>query len=211
MHNVLQVDLQWWDTWQAQSESERGVVNRALVAKIRVIHRESRETYGSPSIWDALIKQEYDVGEHRLARLMRQEGIGQRPSRSGTPPRSRIIGSPWLPTRSIVSSRGRIPTGCGRGHHLGVDHGGLALLGRGARSVLTPRDWVGDGPAIDRGVGRAGPPHGAHKPATQSAAANMGPRTTAGAHHSRHHAKHELKRQLLGQRLRRKFLRDVQA
>jgi transposase InsO family protein len=53
----------------------RGAINRALVATIRVIHRESRETYGSPSIWDALIKQGHGVGEHRVARLMRQEGI----------------------------------------------------------------------------------------------------------------------------------------
>ena len=29
--------------------------NRVLVAKIRVIHRESREPYGSPSIWDASV------------------------------------------------------------------------------------------------------------------------------------------------------------
>jgi transposase InsO family protein len=35
-----------------------------------VIHREFCETYGSPSIWDALIKE-----RHRVARLMRQEGI----------------------------------------------------------------------------------------------------------------------------------------
>jgi transposase InsO family protein len=46
-----------------------------LVAKIRVIHRESRETYGSPSIWDALLKQGHGVGETRIARLMRAEGI----------------------------------------------------------------------------------------------------------------------------------------
>jgi len=51
------------------------VANRALAAKIRVIHRESRATYGSPSIRDALVKQGHRVGEHRLARLMRAEGI----------------------------------------------------------------------------------------------------------------------------------------
>ena len=46
-----------------------------LLSAIQVIHRESRETYGSPSIWDALIKQGYRVGEHRVARVMRREGI----------------------------------------------------------------------------------------------------------------------------------------
>ena len=53
----------------------RGAATRALVAKIRVIHRESRETDGSPSIWDALVKQGHRVGAHRIARLMRAEGI----------------------------------------------------------------------------------------------------------------------------------------
>jgi putative transposase len=51
------------------------VHNRALLSAIRVIHQESRATYGSPSIWDALIKQGHAVGEHRIARLMRVEGI----------------------------------------------------------------------------------------------------------------------------------------
>ena len=48
---------------------------RALVAKIRVIHRAFRETYGSPSIWDALLKQGHVVRKHRIARLMRAEGV----------------------------------------------------------------------------------------------------------------------------------------
>ena len=49
--------------------------NRALLSAIRVIHRESRETYGSPSIWDALLKQGHDVGEHCVARQIRRAGI----------------------------------------------------------------------------------------------------------------------------------------
>ena len=48
---------------------------RTLLSAIRVIHQESRETYGSPSIWDALLKQGHGGGEHRVARLMRVEGI----------------------------------------------------------------------------------------------------------------------------------------
>ena len=75
MCRALAVSPAGYDAWRARPESVRGAVNRALVAKIRVIHRESRETYGSPSIWDALIKQGHGVGEHRVARLMRGEGI----------------------------------------------------------------------------------------------------------------------------------------
>jgi transposase InsO family protein len=40
-----------------------------------VIHQESRKTYGSPRIWDVLVKQGHRVGEHRIARLMRVAGI----------------------------------------------------------------------------------------------------------------------------------------
>ena len=75
MCRVLAVSPAGYYAWRARPESMRGAINRALVATIRVIHRESRETYGSPSIWDALIKQGHGVGEHRVARLMRQEGI----------------------------------------------------------------------------------------------------------------------------------------
>jgi len=37
-----------------------------------VLHQDSRQTYGSPNIWRALRKQGHQVGEHRVARLMRQ-------------------------------------------------------------------------------------------------------------------------------------------
>ena len=75
MCRALAVSPAGFYAWRARPESVRGAANRALVAKIRVIHRESRETYGSPSIWDALVKQGHSVGEHRIARLMRAEGI----------------------------------------------------------------------------------------------------------------------------------------
>ena len=75
MCRALTVSPASYYAWRARPESVRGAANRALVTKIRVIHRESRETDGSPSIWDALVKQGHRVGEHRIARLMRAEGI----------------------------------------------------------------------------------------------------------------------------------------
>ena len=75
MCRALAVSAAGYYAWRDRPESRRSVRNRALLSAIRVIHRESRETYGSPSIWDALIKQGHDVGEHRVARLMRQDGI----------------------------------------------------------------------------------------------------------------------------------------
>ena len=61
--------------WRVRPERHRAVSTRTLLSAIRVIHRESRETYGSPSIWDALVTHGPCVGEPRVARLMRQEGI----------------------------------------------------------------------------------------------------------------------------------------
>jgi len=75
MCRALAVSAAGYYAWRTRPESDRTVHNRTLLSAIRVIHRESRETYGSPSIWDALIKRGHDVGENRIARLMRAAGI----------------------------------------------------------------------------------------------------------------------------------------
>lgn len=46
-----------------------------MLVEIRAIHRQSRCTYGSPSIWDALVKRGQRVNEKRVARVMREAGI----------------------------------------------------------------------------------------------------------------------------------------
>ena len=75
MCRALTVSAAGYYAWRSRPESLRSANTRTLLSAIRVIHQESRETYGSPSICDALIKQGHCVGEHRVARLMRQEGI----------------------------------------------------------------------------------------------------------------------------------------
>ena len=75
MCRALAVSPAGYYAWLDRPESSRSVHNRILLSAIRVIHHESRETYGSPSIWDALIKRGHGVGKHRIARLMRSEGI----------------------------------------------------------------------------------------------------------------------------------------
>jgi transposase InsO family protein len=75
MCRALAVSAAGYYAWRSRPESTRSVNTRTLLSAIRVIHQESRETYGSPSIWDALRKQGHGVGEHRVARLMRQYGI----------------------------------------------------------------------------------------------------------------------------------------
>ena len=75
MRRALAVSPAGYYTWRVRPEIQRSAANRALLADIRVIHQESRQTYGSPSIWHALVRRGQQVGEHHVARLMRQDGI----------------------------------------------------------------------------------------------------------------------------------------
>jgi len=76
MCRALKVSPAGFYTWRTRPESPRARANRSLLGEIRAIHVQSRCTYGSPSIWDALHnKRGQPVGENRIARLMRAHGI----------------------------------------------------------------------------------------------------------------------------------------
>jgi transposase InsO family protein len=55
--------------------SARARENLDLTAKIRVVHAESKERYGSPRVHDDLRDAGICCGRKRVARLMRQEGL----------------------------------------------------------------------------------------------------------------------------------------
>ena len=75
MCRALAVSPAGYYAWRGRPESRRAAANRTLLSTIRVLHQDSRQTYGSPSIWRALRKQGHRVGEHRVARLMRHDGL----------------------------------------------------------------------------------------------------------------------------------------
>lgn len=75
MCRALAVSAAGYYVWRSRSESARTIQTRILLSAIRVLHEESRETYGSPRIWRALREQGHQVGEHRVARLMRQANL----------------------------------------------------------------------------------------------------------------------------------------
>lgn len=75
MCRALKVSPAGYYAWGTRPESERTKANRALLTQIRVIHAESRRTYGSPSVWDQLVKRGHRVNEKRVARLMHDAGI----------------------------------------------------------------------------------------------------------------------------------------
>jgi len=58
--------------------SQRARKNAELVREIQDIHRTNRGTYGSPRMHVELEARDFQVGRHRVARLMRENGITAR-------------------------------------------------------------------------------------------------------------------------------------
>lgn len=75
MCRALKVSPAGFYAWRTRPEAERVRANRALLVEIRAIHQQSRRTYGSPRIFRALRSRGREVGENRVARLMRAAGI----------------------------------------------------------------------------------------------------------------------------------------
>jgi putative transposase len=64
--------------WRSRERSERERQNESLAGEIRAVHSQSRGTYGSPRVHQALRGRGHRVGKHRVARLMRAHGIKAR-------------------------------------------------------------------------------------------------------------------------------------
>ena len=62
-------------SWLRRGKSLRDQQNETLLERIRLIHQESHQTYGSPRIRDALSQQGIRCNRKRIARLMRENGI----------------------------------------------------------------------------------------------------------------------------------------
>ena len=75
MCEVLSVSRSGYYAWLKNPESKRKQSNSKLGEKIRTIHRDSGETYGSPRVYQALKEQGETCSENRVARLMREDGL----------------------------------------------------------------------------------------------------------------------------------------
>lgn len=61
--------------WVDRPPSRRAIDDAVLVEKIRTVHGNSRQTYGSPRVHAALQRHGEQVRRRRVERLMRAEGI----------------------------------------------------------------------------------------------------------------------------------------
>jgi transposase InsO family protein len=75
MCRVLQVSRGGYYAWRTRPESARSRSDRKLLVDIRAAHKASRRTYGSPRMQRELLAQGHSVGRHRIARLMRLDGL----------------------------------------------------------------------------------------------------------------------------------------
>jgi transposase InsO family protein len=72
---ALSVSRCGYYAWQSRPPSARTQANIRLLGKIKMIHQQSRQTYGSDKTWRLLIRQGESCGRHRVARLRQIHGI----------------------------------------------------------------------------------------------------------------------------------------
>lgn len=75
MCNTLDVSKSGYYDWKKRPPSNRELEDKRLTEVIVEIFNGSRQTYGSPRIYDALKKWEVKCSEERVARLMREAGL----------------------------------------------------------------------------------------------------------------------------------------
>ena len=72
---ALGVSPSGYYAWCQRGPSARAKADAALLARLRTIHQESRQTYGAPRLHADLRAAGEHCGRKRVARLMRQAGL----------------------------------------------------------------------------------------------------------------------------------------
>jgi putative transposase len=77
----LEVSRSGYYSWLGRTPSKRSEEEARLKASIQEAHQRGRGTYGSPRVTEELKSQGLTTGRHRVARLMRQQGLRGLPRR----------------------------------------------------------------------------------------------------------------------------------
>ena len=81
MCSGLQVSRSGYYVWRKRMPSKRKMANQRLLEKIKTIHKDNLEAYGSPRITQALRQQGWLCSENRVARLMCLNDVRAKSSR----------------------------------------------------------------------------------------------------------------------------------
>lgn len=75
MCTIFKVSRSRFYTWLSNGLSDKAIENQILTEKIKVIHKNSKQTYGSPRVTRELYKLDVKVSRPRVARLMKKAKI----------------------------------------------------------------------------------------------------------------------------------------
>lgn len=78
MCEVLKVSRSGFYAWLDRQPSRRVLEDERISVQVRKAHREVHGIYGSPRIYRLLRRQGQSWGRHRIARIMREEGLKAR-------------------------------------------------------------------------------------------------------------------------------------
>jgi len=86
MCQVLAVSRSGYYAWRKRPPSRRRQANERLLVEIKAIHKKTHhDTYGSPRMHQELTERGISCGRHRVARLMKRNGIRARQARKFRP------------------------------------------------------------------------------------------------------------------------------
>lgn len=85
MCRVLKVSRSGYYAWIKRKPSARSQRQEKLLEKIRIVHQENRELYGSPRVHRALLIDGQTVSRNTVARIMRQAKIRAKSRRRFVP------------------------------------------------------------------------------------------------------------------------------
>ena len=82
MCRVLEVSPSGYYASRQRASSRHALIDEVLLARVRIIHAESGETYGAPRVHRELQAEGLPASPKRVARLMRAEGLVARPRKA---------------------------------------------------------------------------------------------------------------------------------
>lgn len=75
MARLLAVSPSGFYAWRTRPPCERAIADEVLMARVRIAHETSDQTYGAPRVHRELRAEGVRVGKKRVARLMRVDGL----------------------------------------------------------------------------------------------------------------------------------------
>ena len=96
---TLGVSVSGYYAWRDRKPSERDKANARLLGRIKAIHEEAREAYGTERVWRRLRAQGETCGRHRVGRLRQANAIVSKRRRRYVHARSTYQRVPAAPNR----------------------------------------------------------------------------------------------------------------